>query len=64
MLVANTISYTSKFAKMVQPDFFSENGGRSPHHSDLGNQLLQVVAYDEDTSNQNGKPSTLFFPLS
>ena len=33
ILVANTISYTGKFAKMVYPDFFGENGGRSPHHS-------------------------------
>ena len=37
VLVANTISYTGKFAKMVHPDFFGENGGRSPHHSDLEN---------------------------
>ena len=38
ILVANTISYTGKFAKMVvHPDFFGENGSRSPHHSDLEN---------------------------
>ena len=37
ILIANTISYTGKFAKMVHPDFFGENGGRSPHHSDLEN---------------------------
>ena len=37
ILVANTISYTGKFAKKVHPDFFGENGGRSPHQSDLEN---------------------------
>ena len=37
ILVANTISYTDKFAKMVHPEFFGENGGRSHHHSDLKN---------------------------
>ena len=36
-LVANTISYTGKFAKMVHQNFFGENGDRSPHHSDLEN---------------------------
>ena len=35
ILVANTIFYTGKFAKMVHPDFVGENGGRSPYHSDL-----------------------------
>ena len=35
ILVAHTIS--GKFAKMVHPDFFGANGGRSPHHSDLEN---------------------------
>ena len=48
---------------MVHPDFFGEDGGRSSHHSDLENQWLQVVDYDEDTSNQNGKPSTLPYPF-
>ena len=37
ILVANTISYTGKFAKMVHPDFLGENGGRCPHHSGLEN---------------------------
>ena len=37
ILVANTISYTGKFAIMVHPDFFVENGGKSPHHFDLEN---------------------------
>ena len=46
---------------MVHPDFFGEDGGRSSHHSDLENQRLQVVDYDEDTGNQNGKPSTLLY---
>ena len=32
-----TISNTGKFAKMVHPDFFGEDGVRSPHHSDLEN---------------------------
>ena len=63
ILTANTISNTGKFAKMVHPDFFGEDGGRSSHHSDLENQWLQVVDYDEDTGDQNGKPSTLPYPL-
>ena len=45
------------------PDFFGEDGGRSSHHSDLENQWLQVVDYDEDTGDQNGKPSTLPYPF-
>ena len=36
------ISNTGKFAKMVHPDFFGEDGGRSYHHSDLENQWLPV----------------------
>ena len=48
---------------MVHPDFFGEDGGRSSHHSDLENQWLHVVDYDEDTGDQNGKPSTLPYPL-
>ena len=44
---------------MVHPDFFGEDGGKSPRHSDLENQWLPVVDYDEDIGNQNGKPSTL-----
>ena len=44
---------------MVHPDFFGEDVGRSSHHSDLENQWLQVVDYDEDTGDENGKPSTL-----
>ena len=41
---------------MVHPDLFGEDGRRSSRHSE--NQL-QVVDYDEDNGNQNGKPSTL-----
>ena len=63
ILAANTISNTGKFVKMVHPDFFGEDGGRSSHHSDLENQWLQVVGYDEDTGDQNGKPSTLPYPF-
>ena len=63
ILAANTISNTGKFAKMVHPNFFGEDGGRSSHYSDLKNQWLQVVYYDEDTGNQNGKPSTLPYPF-
>ena len=37
ILVANAISYTGKFAKKVHPGCFGENGGRSPHQSDLEN---------------------------
>ena len=48
---------------MVHPDFFGEDGGRSSHHSDLENQWLQVVDYDEDAGDQNGKPSTLPYPF-
>ena len=53
---------TGKFAKIVHPDFFGEDDGRSSHHSDLENQWLQVVDYDEDTGDQNDKPSTLLYP--
>ena len=63
ILAANTISNTGKFAKMVHQDFFGEDGGRSFHHSDLENQWLHVVDYDEDTGDQNGKPSTLPYPF-
>ena len=65
ILAPNTISnwQTGKFAKMVHPDFFGESGGRRSHHSDLENQWLQVVDYDEDTGNQYGKPSTLPYPF-
>ena len=38
ILEANTISNAGKFAKMVHPDFFGEDVGRSSHHSDLENQ--------------------------
>ena len=38
ILAANTISNTGKFAKMVHPDIFGEDGSRSSHHSDLENQ--------------------------
>ena len=38
ILAANTISNTGKFAKLVHPDFFGEDGGRSSHYSDLENQ--------------------------
>ena len=49
---------------MVHPDAFGEDGGRSSYHSDLENQWLQVaVDYDEDTGDQNGKSSTLPYPL-
>ena len=47
---------------MVHQDFFSEDGSKSPHHSDLENQWLPEVHYDEDTGDQNGKPSTLPYP--
>ena len=63
ILAVNTIWNTGEFAKMVNPDFFGEDGGRSSHHSDLENQWLQLVDYDEDTGDQNGKPSTLTYPL-
>ena len=44
---------------MVHLDVFGEDGGRSSHQSDLENQWLQVVGYNEATGDQNGKPSSL-----
>ena len=46
----------------IHPDFFGEDDDRSSHHSDLENQSLQVVDYDEDTGDQNGKQSILLYP--
>ena len=46
ILAANIISNTGKFTKMVHPDFFGEDGGKSSHHSELENQWLQVLDYD------------------
>ena len=63
ILAANTIPNTGKSTEIVDPDFFGEDGWRSPHHSDLENQLLQAVDYDEDTGDQNGKPPTLLYPI-
>ena len=48
---------------MVRSDFFGEDGGRSSHLSGLENQWLQVVYYDEDTGDQNGKPFILPYPF-
>ena len=48
---------------MVHQDFFGEDGGRSSHHPDLENQWLHVGDCDEDTGDQNGKPSTLLYHL-
>ena len=62
ILAANTISNTGKFAKMVHPDFFGEDGGRSSHHSDLENQWLQLVDSDEDTGNQNAMANHPLYP--
>ena len=64
IMAENTILNTGKFAKMVHPDFFREDGDRSSYHSYLENQCLQLVDYDEDTGDQNGKPSTLTSTLS
>ena len=49
---------------MVHPDFFGEDGRWKPHHPDSENEWLRVLASDEDTCNQNGKPFTLPFPYS
>ena len=38
ILAVNKIPNTGKFAKMMNPDFFGEDGGRSSHYSDLENQ--------------------------
>ena len=56
ILIANAISNTAKTAKMVHPDFFGEDSGRNPHHSDSENWWLQAIV--AGTCNQNGKPST------
>ena len=62
ILAPNTISNTSKFAKIVHPDFFGEDDDRSSRHSDLENQSLQVVDYDEDTGDQR-MANNPFYPL-
>ena len=36
---------------MVHQDFFGEDSGRNPHHSDSENWWLQVVVSNEDTCN-------------
>ena len=46
LLAANTISNTCKIAEMIHSDFFGENGGSNPHHSDSQNWWLQVLASD------------------
>ena len=61
ILAVNTISNTGKFAKMVHPDFLVKMVAKVLI-TDLENQWLLVVHYDEDTGNQNGKPSTLPYP--
>ena len=38
ILTGNKISNTGEFGKMVHPDLFGEDVGRSSHHSDLENQ--------------------------
>ena len=38
LLATNTISNSGKFAKLVHPDFFGENVGRSSHYCNLQNQ--------------------------
>ena len=63
ILEENKIWNTGKFAKMVHPDIFGKDGGRSSHRSDLENQWLQVVDYDEDIGNQNRKSSTVPYPF-
>ena len=63
ILAANTISNTGKFVKIAHLVCFGEDGDRSSHHSDLENQWLLVVDYDEDTGDQNGKLSTLPYPF-
>ena len=54
MLASNTISNTVKFAKMIHPDFFGEDGGKKEVIITLTSILLD---YDEDTGDQNSKPS-------
>ena len=71
ILAANTISNTGKFAKIVHPDFFGEDVGRSSHHSDLENQwrlwwrycmalsVWQII----QSCDQYGKSSTLLYAI-
>ena len=40
IMAGNTISNTSKFAKMVHPAFFGEVGGRNSHHSRLKKLII------------------------
>ena len=61
MLAPNTISNTVKFAKMIHPDFFGEDGGKKEVIITLTSILLD---YDEDTGDQNSKPSTLLYPIA
>ena len=62
ILAVNAISNNGKFAKMVHPNVFGEDGGRSSHHTDLENQWLQLVDCDEDTGNQNAMANHPLYP--
>ena len=61
ILAPNTISNTVKFAKMIHPDFFDEDGGRKEVLITL---TLILLDNDEDTGDQNSKPSTLPYPIA
>ena len=59
ILAANTISNTGKLA-----GFFGKDSGGSFGHSDSENWWLHIAASNQDTCDQNGKPSIPTFPLS
>ena len=61
ILAPNTISNTVKYAKMIHPDFFDEDGGRKEVLITL---TLILLDNDEDTGDQNSKPSTLPYPIA
>ena len=46
--MANTISNTGKFVKIVHRDFFGEDGGKNPHYSDPKTDDCDTVASDKD----------------
>ena len=60
---ANTIWNTGKFAKMVHLDIFGGDGGRSPYYW-LKKLMIVGSSLGWRYWHQNGKSSTLPFPLS
>ena len=52
-MAVNTISNIGQFAKIVYPDYFDEDGGRNPHHSDSKNYWLQEVVVSKENIMQS-----------